>query len=44
MLAIYDRTSLKAQKFQESKELKTRDEKNRQDRLENLREKDLLLK
>ena len=34
MLAIYDRTSFKAQKFQESIELaKQRDEKSRQDRL-----------
>ena len=42
MLAIYDRTSFKAQKFQESIELaKQRDEKNRQDRLEKFREKGL---
>lgn len=42
MLAIYDRTSFKAQKFQESIELaKQRDEKSRQDRLEKFREKGL---
>ena len=42
MLAIYDKTSFKAQKFQESIELaKQRDEKNRQDRLEKFREKGL---
>ena len=42
MLAIYDKTSFKAQKFQESMELaKQRDEKSRQDRLEKFREKGL---
>ena len=42
MLAIYDKTSFKAQKFQESIELaKQIDEKSRQDRLEKFREKGL---
>ena len=42
MLAIYDRTSFKSQKFQESIELaKQRDEQSRQDRLEKFREKGL---
>ena len=42
MLAIYDKVSFKAQKFQESIELaKQRDERNRQDRLEKFREQGL---